>query len=128
MQIRDDLAQHYDFDQRQSDYYFNAARFLGLAAYEHNNLRVATKLASQILELSPRHKYVEIAKQLLTFAAVRRTYLQLRNKRGDISLEEVMDIVRNSGEASRIGEESTLRRRSQTIVSWAKWLQNNFEV
>ena len=124
----DYLAQHYDFDQRQSEYYFNAARFLGLAAYEHNNLRVATQLASQILELSPRHKYVEIAKQLLTFAAVRRTYLQLRNKRGDISLEEVVDIVRNSGEASRIGEESTLRRRSQTIVSWAKWLQNNFEV
>jgi hypothetical protein len=76
---------------------------------------------------APQKKYVEIAKQLLNCTSVRKTYLEMRSQSGEMSIEQVMKNVRESGEAPRVGEESTLRRRSQTVLSWAKWLRNNFE-
>ena len=123
----DDLAQHYDFDPRQSDYYFNAARFLGLAQLDPSKNRTATELAIKIFNLPPKDKYVELGKILLNFASVRDTYLRLKVNSGTVNLSDVMNIVSSSGEAFNVGEESTLRRRSQTILSWANWLIKNLD-
>lgn len=123
----DDLAEHYDFDPRQSDYYFNAARFLGLAKYASDKQRVPTDKAIEIYKLNPKQKYMELGKILLNFASVRRTYLRLKQESNFLNIELVMELVKSSGEANSIGEESTLRRRSQTIASWANWLKTNLE-
>jgi hypothetical protein len=121
------IAQHYDFDPRQSDYYFNAARFLGLADLDLYKNRCATKTAEDILSRPTKEKYQELAKLLISFAAVRRTYLELTKYADGISIDLVKEIVKFSGEAGNIGEDSTLRRRSQTVLSWANWLKANFE-
>jgi hypothetical protein len=121
------IAQHYDFDPRQSDYYFNAARFLGLAELDVFKNRCATKTAEDIFSRPTKEKYQELAKLLISFAAVRRTYLELVKNADGIELDMVRDIVKFSGEAGNIAEESTLRRRGQTVLSWANWLKTNFE-
>lgn len=123
----EELTLYYDFDPRQSDYYFNAARFLGLAELDQNKLRRATSLAFEIYNLPPRKKYFEIGKLLLRFASVRKTYLFSKSSSGGLDPLSVMKIVKDSGEASGITEDSTLKRRSQTVSAWANWLTLNLD-
>jgi hypothetical protein len=123
----EELTLYYDFDPRQSDYYFNAARFLGLAELDQNKLRRATSLAFEIYKLPPRKKYFEIGKLLLRFASVRKTYLFSKSSSGGLDPLSVMKIVKESGEASGITEDSTLKRRSQTVSAWANWLTLNLD-
>lgn len=122
----EELAEHYDFDTRQSDYYFNAAKFLGLAELKRDKMRGATSKAVEIYSQSPKSKYTDLAKLLLQSSSIRRSYLELRNH-AELSAKEVTQMIRDSGEAERVNGESTLNRRSQTVLSWANWLKSNLD-
>jgi hypothetical protein len=121
----DELASYYGFDPRQSDYYFNAARLLGLAVSERAEdgatVRVATPLAHEVFSKPYKEKYLALAKLVLGIDSVARTYLEWVSSSSKPSRDDVERILASSSDSEGISG-STITRRAQTVLAWAGWL------
>lgn len=125
-QSADELASHYSFDRRQAEYYFNAAKFLGLATNENDllerdQLRWATTDAEKIFALPYEKKYAAIAERALQITPLAETFrIRVRENRVATVDEVVAAMTRYP--LTAVLSESTQRRRAQTLISWANWL------
>ena len=121
----DDLTNLYEFSPRQSDYYFSAARYLGLGEVAKGsdglNYRQATALGSAISRMSYSEKRLALAKLVLQIPAVREIYLAYFENQKFMTKNEAEAIVAKWS-ATEGFSGSTVVRRSQTISSWVKWL------
>lgn len=128
----DDLALNYDFHPRQSDYYYNAAKYLGLAEsksdVEGRQVRSVTDLGKSILAKSYREKTLAIAQILLSIPPINTLYLNLAESGIKPTIENAIDEFKSSGySTTHSGEplaDSSARRRAQTILAWVNWLKN----
>lgn len=122
----EDLAVNYGFDPRQSDYYYNAAKFLGLAESDKGEdgreYRRSTKLADDILALPYREKNLRFADLIFEIKPVAETYFEWVRFDAKPSIPRVVEIFSQSPDGQSLAE-STQKRRSQTILSWASWLR-----
>ena len=127
----DELASYYGFDPRQSDYYFNAAKYLGLAISRTGDngaeVREASELAATIFQLSYKEKYLELAKRVLNTDVIAQCYLKVLAG-SPLGVTEISVIFENShdsdkypGSAEKLSE-VTILRRSGTIRGWLNWL------
>lgn len=123
----DEIATNYEFHPRQADYYFNAARFLGLCVSRQSvgrqNLRTLTDLGSKVLSLNHSGKRKYLARLVLQIPEVKETYLLLRASNEKLRIEQVERLVALSAANENISG-TTIHRRSQTILAWAKWLKS----
>lgn len=127
----EELALLHDIHQRQGDYYQNAARYLGLAetveAEDGREYLQATSLAREILELPYREKNLRYVDLLLNIKPLAETYFEWVKTGTRPSIDWISDVFARSPFAvTHKGEklsESTVRRRAQTIASWAGWLR-----
>ena len=127
----DDLALNYDFHSRQSGYYNNAAKYLGLVenltGEDGREYSQATSLAHSILALDYRDKVLHFADLALGIKPVAETYFEWTRSGSMPTVDWVSQKFAASPYAvTHVGEplsESTVRRRAQTILSWTKWLR-----
>jgi hypothetical protein len=129
----DELASYYGFDPRQSDYYFNAAKFLGLAVSRSSSngaeVREASDLATTIFQLPYKEKYLEIAKRVLSTDVIAHCYLK-SHAGASLGVTEISVIFENSHDSDKFPgsveklSDVTIRRRSGTIRSWLNWLNS----
>ena len=127
----DDLALNYDFHSRQSGYYNNAAKYLGLVenltGEDGREYSRATELAHSILALDYREKVLRFADLALGIKPVAETYFEWTRTGSMPTVDWVAQKFATSPYAvTHVGEplsESTIRRRAQTILSWTKWLR-----
>ena len=123
----DDLALNYDFHARQSDYYYNAAKYLGLAETTKGDdgweYRQVTPLGREIVGLPYREKNLRYADLILTIKPVAETYFEwVRTGSRPETKTWVTDHFAASVEGRNLAR-STQERRSQTILAWAGWLR-----
>jgi hypothetical protein len=127
----EDLALNYDFHSRQSGYYSNAAKYLGLVesgtGEDGREYSQATDLAREILELDYRAKVLRYAELALAIKPVAEAYYEWTRSGSAPTVDWVAERFASSPFAvTNVGErlsESTVRRRAQTILSWTKWLR-----
>ena len=123
----DELATYYGFDPRQSDYYWNAAKFLGLADSEKYadgiQYRIPTVLAESIFAKPYKDKYLSLATLVLSVDAIAKTYLSWVNSGVKPTKAETVTIFKNSSDSESLSQ-STVERRASTILSWASWLRS----
>jgi hypothetical protein len=121
---KEEITQNYDFDARQTDYYSNAGRYLGLLECERENdttLCYLTERGRNLFKLSIFYRQIEFAKLILSYAAFNNT-LKLYFENGNIpAKQEIIKIMRSSN-LWNIDSESTYLRRSSTIISWINWI------
>lgn len=122
----EDLAVNYGFDPRQSDYYYNAAKFLGLAESDKGEdgreYRRSTTLANDILALPYRDKNLRFAELIFEIKPIAETYFEWVRMDEKPSIHRVVEIFSKSQDGEMLAE-STQKRRSQTILAWASWLR-----
>jgi hypothetical protein len=124
----DDITTHFAFDPRQSDYYFNAAKYLGLASSSKDEegileLRRATPEAERIFKLPYKEKYTAIAGKVLEILPLAEAYdIFVREKRKP-TIQEIASSMKNYPPTSNLAD-STLKRRAQTLSSWMDWLKD----
>lgn len=121
---KDEITQNYDFDSRQTDYYSNAAKYLGLIenAQEGNQIGcVLTKLGFQIFSLPIIERQLEFVKLILSHSAFKNTLKLYFDKGNTPSKEEVVEIMKSS-KLYNIDSEQTYRRRASTVLSWTNWV------
>lgn len=120
-----EIAEEYEFDKRQSDYYFNALKFLGLArnakASDGEPQRELSDLGQKIVNLPYKEKVLEIAKLMMSIKPVAKIYLDSLQTREFPGLEYAIREMTESKYVARLSQE-TLKRRAQTTISWARWL------
>lgn len=114
-----ELAEQFSFNSRQSDYYANSVRFLGLATKEHGKYQL-NELGRQVNKLpnsDARNKI--IIKQLLshiTFKKVFDSYIRNLGNADDAYIEQVLGkyVPKISG--------TTIHRRASAVKQWINWI------
>lgn len=123
----EDITAEYEFAPRQSDYYFNAARYLGLAEVakgeDGRNYRQATQLAEDILALPYKERQVRLASLILAIDPISEIYLNWVSRGETPALDQVEALFTKSPSSHGLSG-ATLRRRAQTISAWVGWLKS----
>ena len=122
-----EIAELFGFRERQSDYYFNACRYLGLAAKERDEdgqIRVfLTKQGRGLLKLNYKSRQMEYVKLILEHQIFHDMFdLVLRT-------EEIPDkraICRRMEELN-LCSQSLIERRSSSVVGWLRWMMGLVE-
>lgn len=121
---KDDITQNYDFDHRQTDYYSNAAKYLGLIETIRENQQIGCTLTQdgfRIFNLPIVERQLEFVKLILSHTVFQNT-LKLYFDKGNVpTKDEVVEIMKNA-KLYNIDSEQTYKRRASTIISWTNWI------
>lgn len=121
------MQDEYQFDIRQSDYYFNAAKYLGFLTKSAGNTRITTtNLGKLILDGSYKDRVMRIVQEIVShkvFNEVMKKYISDRVIPSKTEIVKVMKASHLHGVGLR-GGKSTYLRRASTISGWVKWIIN----
>lgn len=121
---RSDVTERYAFDVRQTNYYTDAARYLGLAEKVTNGREPRYKLTEKgrgILSMGYKQRQLAFSRCILehvVFAEMLRVFFVsgvIPNK------QKTVQIMRQSG-LKDINSDSTYVRRASTIRRWTGWI------
>ncbi len=122
---REEITYNYDFDIRQTNYYTDACRYLGLVGKEREQNEgvkyFLTEKGKNIFRLHIKKRNLFFAKCILekrVFYEVFRKYL---SELEIPSKNEIVVIMKESG-LYNVHSESTYRRRASTIAGWINWI------
>lgn len=121
---KEEITTTYDFDPRQTNYYTDAGRYLGVIDKRRENENIVYFLTDEgkrlfNMNLKLRQlKFVELILKHSAFNKVLKEYFKMEkmSKKSDI-----VEIMKKSN-LYRIGSEETFKRRAQTISSWINWI------
>ena len=127
---RQDITTEYAFDERQTNYYTDAGRYLDLIekGTEKGNVTYwLSDLGRHMMELSYRERQLAIITQILKHRAFRET-LEVCLQCGEMpDAQTVVEIMKRSN-LYQVKSDSTFYRRSSTIIGWVKWILSVVEV
>lgn len=121
---RDDLTTNYDFDPRQTNYYTDAARYLGLVDKKRENGGVVFFLSNEgerLFKLKHKARQLKLVELILKHKPFADT-LRLCVSKGCMPAKgETIEIMKKSG-LYKVESESTYKRRASTISGWINWI------
>ena len=121
---KNEITENYAFDERQTNYYTDAGRYLGLISKERKDKNIIfdlTDTGRKILKLRYKQRQLEYVKLILKHK-VFYDYLKLYFERAEKPLiVDTVDIMKNCN-LYNIKSESTYKRRSSTIRGWIEWI------
>ena len=121
---KNEITENYAFDERQTNYYTDAGRYLGLISKERKDRNIIfdlTDTGRKILKLRYKQRQLEYVKLILKHK-VFYDYLKLYFERAEKpSIIDTVDIMKNCN-LYNIKSESTYKRRSSTIRGWIEWI------
>ena len=121
------LAEFFEFDERQSDYYANAGRYLGFVERKDQRF-VLTRLGREFVQLeSLSERTKALLSQMLarpTFRAVFHLLVADGFKLENIDRAEITEIIK--AYTSLTG--ATPSRRASTVLSWLGWILDNCQL
>ena len=123
--LKDSITRKYAFDPRQTNYYTDAGRYLGLIAKGKDRNRSIifslSPLGKEISSLSYRDKQVAIAKQILKHQ-VFRSVLELHLKTGQVPDRKKVIQIMKEHHLYKIDSNDTYNRRASSITGWVNWI------
>lgn len=128
---KEDITRNYDFDYRQTDYYSNAAKYLGLVEIGKDSLSgqigcYLTTLGKRVFSTNIIERQKEFAKLIISHLAFKETLKLYLEKGESPTKDEVVEIMKKS-KLHNVGKDSTYFRRASTILGWTNWIINQIE-
>ncbi|MBE9229881.1 translation elongation factor [Phormidium sp. LEGE 05292] len=122
---RDEITENYQFDVRQTNYYTDACRYIGLVnKYKKSGFFCLTDEGKDILSRHQKNKYIALIKKILEHEIFYKTF-ELSIKKGETpSQEEVCKVMLDCGLTL---SSTTIERRSQTVRKWIDWIWSQIE-
>jgi hypothetical protein len=112
----------FGFVNRQSSYYRHAAEILGLVSKDNTWRYIVTDKGEKYLGLTSKEKSRYLCKLLLEFPVVNEVFLDISINPGKVvERNHIIELLRKNSHLTG----STLGRRTQTIISWFRWIMNN---
>lgn len=120
-----DITSEYGFDERQTNYYTDAGRYLDLIEKDkdsHGNIIFKLSNVGQyIMRLPYKERQLAVVKQILTHRVFNET-LKLHLKYGEMPSTQLVVRIMKDSNLYNIGSETTYVRRSSTITGWINWI------
>jgi len=128
---KEDITSNYDFDSRQTDYYSNAGKYLGLIENFRDPITnqvgcTLTEKGKQIFTVNLIDRQKEFLKLIVSHSAFKQT-LKVYLENGEMPLKETIIEIMKDSNLFRVNSDETYRRRSSTISSWINWIINQIE-
>lgn len=132
---KEEITQSYDFDARQTDYYSNAGKYLGLLEIGKDTVSgqigcYLTVKGKQVFNTNLIDRQKEFVKIIGSHSAFKQT-LKLYFENGEMpSKENIVEIMKTSN-LYKVDSNSTYFRRASTItgwINWINWIMNQIEI
>jgi hypothetical protein len=120
----DEITENYNFTTRQTDYYSNAGRYLGLIKKENIDGNIGYTLTAKtrrIMSKPYKEKYLAIITSILEHKVFYDCLEKRFLKKTTLTHEEIVKIMKNNV-IYGVKSENTYYRRAQTIRSWIEWV------
>lgn len=122
---REQATEEYAFDIRQTNYYTDAARYLGLLEKHYGDGRKPiyslSPLGRRIMNLNYKQRQLAFCKAILQHRAFKETF-RLCMERGAMPDTSAIVAIMRESELFNVKSMSTYVRRSSTISSWIHWM------
>lgn len=122
---RDQVTEKYAFDIRQTNYYTDAARYLGLVEkhYEngHKPVYSLSDLGKRIMNLNYKQRQLAFCEVILQHRVFKETF-NLCMEIGSIPETTAIVAIMQESQIYKVESESTYERRSSTISGWINWM------
>ena len=127
---KQDITSEYAFDERQTNYYTDAGRYLGLIDKVHdedgNILFLLSACGRHIMNLEYKERQLALVTQILMHRVFNET-LKLHLRCGEMpDKQTIIQIMRDSN-LYRVEADSTYWRRSSTVIGWVHWILETIE-
>lgn len=127
---KQEITSEYAFDERQTNYYTDAGRYLGLLSKGNNKdgeiYFFLSALGNYIMTLDYRSRQLAIAKQILEHQVFNQT-LKIHLTCGEMpDRQAVMQIMKNSN-LYNLEADSTYYRRASTVIGWVNWILDTID-
>ncbi|MDR1536934.1 MAG: transcriptional regulator [Clostridiales bacterium] len=121
---RNDVTEQYAFNERQTNYYTDAARYLGLLEKSKDGRTPIYQLSDtgkRLLNLNYKQRQLAFCRQILAHTAFRDTLKKYFDNGIMPSTNDIVQIMQ-SANLYHVGADSTFGRRSSTIRGWIEWI------
>lgn len=112
------------FDERQSDYYYNAGAYLGLfeKKREDKNSKVfLTRLGDNVFSLNYKERQLKFVELILKHQIFADCFDMVINSGGDLpDIETIESLMREYN----VCNEGQINRRASSVQGWIKWIFN----
>ena len=120
----DGETEEYAFDVRQTNYYTDAAIYLGLVEKAYKNGKPQYRLSKQgqqIINSGYRQRQLGFCQVILEHKAFRETFNCYMSSGVMPSVREIVSIMEKAN-IYRVDSEKTYKRRASTIIGWINWI------
>lgn len=121
---REQITEEYAFDVRQTNYYTDAAIYLGLVEKAYKNGKPQYRLSKQgqqIINSGYRQRQLGFCQVILEHKAFRETFNCYISSGVMPSVREIVSIMEKAN-IYRVDSEKTYKRRASTIIGWINWI------
>lgn len=123
---KQDITTEYAFDERQTNYYTDAGRYLGLVEKSHiakdgNIWFLLSSLGHYIMKLDYKERQLSLVTQILKHKVFNET-LKVCLKSGEMPDAKTIVQIMKQSNLYRVESDSTYFRRSSTIIGWVNWI------
>ena len=116
-----DITKEYGFDKRQTDYYVNAGKYLGLIKEIEGKTLALSDLGQKIMSATPTRKQLKFAEIILKHSVFNEVLKQQMKTGTILSKNEIIAIMKQQN-LFKVTSEETYGRRASTIRSWIDWI------
>ncbi len=118
-----EIAEVFAFQERQSDYYFNACRYLGLAVKEkEEDGRIRAQLTKEGRKLC-RLRYKERQLAYVRLILEHRIFHELFGQMLESGEAPDRREIERKMEELSVCSQSLLKRRASSVAAWLKWIE-----
>lgn len=120
----DAVTENYAFDVRQTNYYTDAARYLGLLEKTEADGEIRYNLTidgQHILKLRYRERQLEFARCILSHSVFLKT-MQLSLEIGELPAKSAVVELMKASPLYKIDSDTTYHRRASTVRGWMNWI------
>lgn len=127
---KQDITSEYAFDERQTNYYTDAGRYLKLIDKIHdedgNIVFQLSTCGRRIMNLEYKDRQLAIITQILKHKVFNET-LKLHLQYGEMPNKQTIVEIMKREKLYRVEAYSTYLRRSSTVVGWVNWILSAIE-
>jgi hypothetical protein len=121
---RDEITANYDFDPRQTNYYTDAGRYLGLIDKSREDGQIVFSLTNEgrrLFRLKYKPRQLRLVELILSHNVFSETFKLCINKGDMPTKDEIVKIMKRSN-LYNVRSEDTFYRRASTISGWINWI------
>lgn len=132
IKTKDEITEEFQFDPRQTDYYFNAGKYLGFLEEDEivveekkksvkKRIIKLTKRGKHLFEVNYKNRQLEFARAILEHKVFYKVFEDSIDSFIIPEKTKIIEYMQNSN-LYNLNRYNTYKRRSQTVSGWVNWI------